>query len=123
MLFVVRTAVPEQRCTFIWIAAVGLVVAVVTAVAVLAVIAVVAVAVVTVVAVVHSDRLFSVSYKLYFHIVPCAMAQTVSRLPVTAKDWDRCQTSPFGFYGGQNGTAVISDALCHATSSPYMSSC
>ena len=100
MLFVVvHTAVLLR---YIWIATVVTVVAV---------------------AVCHSDRVFSVSYKLHFHIVfvSCSIPGTVSRPPVTAQDWDRCQASPFGIYGGQSGTVVILVSFCHATSTPYLS--
>ena len=77
------------------------------------------------VAVYHYDRVFSVSYKLHFHVVfvSCAIAGTVSRPPVTAQDWDGCQASPFWIYGGQSGTVVILVSFCHATSTPYLSAC
>jgi len=89
------------------------------------VVVVVVVVAVVAVAVYHSDTVFSVSYKLHFHIVfvSCAMARTVSLPPVTAQDWDRCQASPFGIYGGQSGTVVISVSFCHATSTAYLSAC
>lgn len=73
----------------------------------------------------HSDKVFSVSYKLHFRIVfvSCAVARRVSPPPVSAQDWDRCQASPFGIYGGQSGTVVISVSFCHATSTAYLSAC
>jgi hypothetical protein len=40
------------------------------------------------------------------HLKDCAMAQVVSRRPLTAEAWVRARVNPCGICGGQSGTGT-----------------